>query len=73
MPTCPNCGSQRTWKDGLRYTINGNIQRYVCRECGTRFSESSKREEEFLRRFAQDLERQDCDESSRGALVSLAG
>ena len=38
--TCPDCGSQRTWKDGLRYTSNGNIQRYICRDCGYRFSQN---------------------------------
>src|SRR5665811_2081539 len=26
--TCPECGSQRNYKDGLRYTRNGENQRY---------------------------------------------
>jgi integrase/recombinase XerD len=26
------------WKDGLRYTLKGDVQRYICRECGFRFS-----------------------------------
>ncbi|MCD6241393.1 site-specific integrase [Candidatus Bathyarchaeota archaeon] len=39
-PLCPECGSRRVWKDGLRYTSVGAIQRYICRECGYRFSES---------------------------------
>ena len=34
---CPNCHSKRIWKDGLR----GSIQRYLCRSCGYRFSQSS--------------------------------
>ncbi len=39
---CPNCGDAKIWKDGLRYTANnGVIQRYVCRNCGYRFSETS--------------------------------
>ena len=38
---CPECGSQRTWKDGIRYTNLGEVQRYVCRDCGYRFSETS--------------------------------
>jgi len=73
MPACPNCGSQRVWKDGLRYTINGSFQRYVCRECGYRFTENSAKQEnrELLRKFVEDLECQDCDESQRRALVSL--
>ena len=75
MPTCPNCGSQKVWKDGLRHTINGNLQRYICRECGYRFSENSGKQKnrELLRKFVQELECQDCDESKRRALVSLAG
>lgn len=35
---CPNCKSKRNWKDGIRYTKNGEIQRYYCRECTYRFS-----------------------------------
>ncbi|MDH5690602.1 MAG: tyrosine-type recombinase/integrase [Candidatus Bathyarchaeota archaeon] len=38
--SCPECGSPRIWKDGLRCTRNGEIQRYICRECGYRFSET---------------------------------
>lgn len=38
-PKCPECGSQRIWKDGIRHNVNGEIQRYLCRECGHRFSE----------------------------------
>jgi Site-specific recombinase XerD len=36
---CPECGSQRIWKDGIRYNTSGKIQRYLCRECSYRFSE----------------------------------
>ncbi len=39
--TCPSCGSERTWKDGVRHTENGDAQRYICRECGYRFSQTS--------------------------------
>jgi integrase len=75
MPTCPNCRGQKVWKDGLRHTINGNFQRYICRECGYRFSKNSGKQKnrELLRKFVQELECQDCDESQRRALVSLAG
>ncbi|MCJ7632473.1 tyrosine-type recombinase/integrase [Candidatus Bathyarchaeota archaeon] len=37
---CPRCHSQDYWKDGVRKTRNGSIQRYFCRVCGYRFSES---------------------------------
>ena len=38
-PVCPECRSSRVWKDGIRQTRYGEIQRYVCRSCGYRFSE----------------------------------
>jgi len=41
VPTCPECGASKTWKDGTRRTDDGKIQRYYCRECGYRFSETS--------------------------------
>ncbi|MEJ2271162.1 MAG: hypothetical protein P8X91_01465 [Candidatus Bathyarchaeota archaeon] len=36
--SCPECKSKRNWKDGIRYTKNGEIQRFFCRDCGYRFS-----------------------------------
>jgi integrase/recombinase XerD len=37
---CPECGSNRLYKDGLRYlTDSTTIQRWLCRECCYRFSE----------------------------------
>ena len=39
MVQCPQCLSEKTWKDGLRSTNSGNIQRYLCRNCDCRFSE----------------------------------
>lgn len=38
---CPECKSSMIWKDGIRYTNIGKIQRFICRSCGFRFSESS--------------------------------
>jgi len=38
---CPECHSNKIWKDGKRKTRNGLIQRYICRDCDYRFSESS--------------------------------
>jgi DNA-directed RNA polymerase subunit RPC12/RpoP len=38
---CPECSSERLYKDGLRYDKDGRArQRWLCRECGYRFSES---------------------------------
>ncbi|MEM4727236.1 MAG: tyrosine-type recombinase/integrase [Candidatus Bathyarchaeia archaeon] len=43
---CPDCGSSRTWRDGLRPLKDGRrIQRYLCRACGYKFSGSIKRGE----------------------------
>jgi integrase len=39
MPQCPDCTSQRLYKDGVRKTISGDVQRFLCRDCGLRFSE----------------------------------
>src|SRR5512139_2421487 len=39
-PLCPHCGSNRSFRDGLRYLADGNsIQRWLCRSCGLRFSD----------------------------------
>jgi transposase-like protein len=35
---CPECASQNNWKDGFRKIRDGDIQRYICRDCGYRFS-----------------------------------
>jgi len=37
---CPNCHGKRIWRDGLRETRNVSVQRFLCRECSYRFSES---------------------------------
>ena len=39
-PKCPECGSERIYKDGLRSTNVGEVQRWLCRNCGYRFSEA---------------------------------
>lgn len=38
---CPECYSRRIWKDGVRVTKFGTVQRFLCRDCGFRFSEKS--------------------------------
>ncbi|MEM3728785.1 MAG: tyrosine-type recombinase/integrase [Candidatus Bathyarchaeia archaeon] len=43
MLCCPQCGSTLLYKDGLRYLADSSsIQRYLCRNCGYRFSETRK-------------------------------
>jgi phage FluMu protein Com len=37
---CPRCGSERNWKAGKENLPKYHgIQRYYCRDCGTRFME----------------------------------
>jgi integrase/predicted RNA-binding Zn-ribbon protein involved in translation (DUF1610 family) len=39
-PLCPQCGSKKVWRAGLRYHKFGDqIQRWLCRDCGLRFSD----------------------------------
>ena len=43
---CPECGSSRIWKNGFRYARSETggeiaIQRFICRDCGRRFSEDT--------------------------------
>lgn len=40
-PACPECGSTRVWRDALRKTGQGPVQRYLCRDCGSRFSQET--------------------------------
>ena len=43
-PVCPQCSSNRIWKDGFRHTrSNEAVQRFLCRNCGYRFSEPSQK------------------------------
>ena len=40
---CPECGSTKLYRDGLRYLADGlSVQRWLCRNCGFRFSEKRK-------------------------------
>ncbi|MEM3360658.1 MAG: tyrosine-type recombinase/integrase [Candidatus Bathyarchaeia archaeon] len=47
---CPECDSTRIVKDGLRWLQNGlSIQRFLCKNCGFRFSLNSSKNAENLR------------------------
>jgi integrase len=39
---CPSCSSPKVWRDGVRCnaTKRSAVQRWLCRDCGLRFSES---------------------------------
>ncbi|MCW4044766.1 MAG: tyrosine-type recombinase/integrase [Candidatus Bathyarchaeota archaeon] len=60
---CPECGSVKLFRDGMRYLANGDtVQRWLCRECGYRFSEISKdaRGESLNTVFSENSNRQVC-------------
>ena len=38
VTNCPVCGSGNLQKSGIRHNKNTDIQRYVCLDCGKRFS-----------------------------------
>jgi len=67
---CPQCGYDSTFKDGIRRTTHGEVQRYLCRNCSHRFSLS-----DFTRQHGLDLNpptahkrvRQVCDDPMRAS------
>jgi integrase len=45
MPKCPQCNSEQSFRDGIRYLVEGiTVQRWLCRDCGYRFSEKLLKE-----------------------------
>jgi integrase/ribosomal protein L37AE/L43A len=38
-PICPQCNSKKVWRDGSRFLFDQKIQRWICRDCGLRFSD----------------------------------
>jgi integrase len=71
---CPECGSERLYKDGHRYLANGeDVQRYLCRNCGYRFSDPHRPKtplqkiprQSLNNGFAYTFKRQACDETPR--------
>ena len=38
-PQCPQCKSKSVWRDGSRIFYGQKIQRWICRDCGLRFSD----------------------------------
>jgi integrase/ribosomal protein L37AE/L43A len=44
-PPCPQCSSKRIYRAGLRYLADSSsVQRWLCRDCGYRFSEKPSQE-----------------------------
>jgi len=69
---CPECNSKRIWKDGIRHLNDGTtVQRYVCRDCSFRFSESKNHRMNSLAKQKK-LNRASSIGSNRRVCVSLA-
>jgi integrase len=49
---CPQCKSTRLFKDGFRYSVSGSrVQRWLCRNCGYRFSGKQLSQTNFKRQI----------------------
>ena len=51
MFNCPQCSSETIWKDGFRYLSGGQVQRFLCRGCGYRFSNNPYKESQTNRTY----------------------
>jgi len=61
--SCPECKSEKIYRDGLRYLSDGSsVQRFLCRSCGYRFSENQNHKNPSC---DSSLRRQICASSSR--------
>ena len=59
---CPECGSERLYKDGLRYLGDGtNVQRWLCRNCGYRFSDPNQKLINKYLSKKSNAEQRDCE------------
>jgi len=57
MKRCPECGGMRIWCDGVRQTATGPVQRFLCRSCGFRFSQTTAKSQVQLNVSSQASER----------------
>ncbi|MEM3752842.1 MAG: site-specific integrase [Candidatus Bathyarchaeia archaeon] len=53
---CPSCGSNRLYKDGLRYLSDGSsVQRWLCRNCSYRFTDPKHKDKSGWRNLPSGL------------------
>jgi integrase/predicted RNA-binding Zn-ribbon protein involved in translation (DUF1610 family) len=69
---CPECKSSQIWKDGIRQTRNDSVQRYICRLCGFRFSESSTNHQVKVNIAGKLLEKPDSGKNFSEANITQA-
>lgn len=80
---CPQCGSNRMYRGGMRYLTNGeSVQRWLCRDCNYRFSQTRKQKKpsqkssewNLITASNLSLEHQERSESyTRGARILQTG
>ena len=65
---CPRCGSKRLYRDGLRYLADGtSVQRWLCRECGYRFTDPNHRSQSRWKNPPFNLNLENClDDNCQG-------
>jgi len=67
---CPQCGSEKIWRDGFRVLRDGRtVQRYLCRTCGFRFS-FSERDKNMGVRSGSDLKMRQIEKIQQSAGMS---
>ena len=60
-PKCPQCGSNKLYKDGLRYLADGTtVQRWLCRECGYRFTDPNHKSQSRWKNPPFNLNLENC-------------
>lgn len=71
---CPECGSTKLFKDGLRYLSDGSVQRWLCRSCGFRFTDPSQKLINKYLSKKSNAEQSDCEGpiGSRGKSAARA-
>ena len=67
LQACPQCRSSRLYRDGHRFLSDGTtVQRWICRDCSLRFSNSSSLTKELKTSSIIHDDRRVCVASARG-------
>ena len=71
---CPECGNSKVFKDGIRYLSDGSqIQRFLCRNCGYRFSGDGKAfNGSFVNKYCRTSCEQDSNLGARSSARAIA-
>jgi integrase len=64
---CPECQSEKIWKAGFRYVHDQPVQRFLCRDCGYRFSDPNYSRKIVNSSYNKQSNRQICALETKGA------